>query len=47
MTKNKRNNMEYKKRAVKLAKEIGQSKAALELGIPRGHWDEMELRGII
>lgn len=35
MGKNKQYDQEYKVQAVKLAKEIGQAKAAEELGIPR------------
>ena len=29
---------EFKKQAIKLAKEIGNKAAADELGIPKGHW---------
>ena len=35
MGKNRRYDQEYKVQAVKLAKEIGQAKAARELGIPK------------
>ena len=35
MTTNRQYNQEYKIQAVKLAKEIGQAKAARELGIPK------------
>ena len=34
MTENRQYDHEYKVQAVKLAKEIGQAKAAKELGIP-------------
>ena len=35
MAENRQYDHEYKVQAVKLAKEIGQAKAAKELGIPR------------
>ena len=35
MAENKSYDLEYKVQAVKLAKEIGQAKAAMELGIPK------------
>ena len=35
MAENKQYDHEYKVQAVKLAKEIGQAKAAKELGVPR------------
>ena len=35
MAGNRQYNHEYKVQAVKLAKEIGQAKAAEELGVPR------------
>ena len=35
MAGNRQYNHEYKVQAVKLAKEIGQAKAAKELGVPR------------
>lgn len=30
---------EYKKQAIKLAKEIGNTKASKDLGIPEVHWE--------
>lgn len=35
MVENRQYDHEYKEQTVKLAKEIGQAKAAKELGIPR------------
>ena len=35
MTENRQYDHEYKVQAVKLAKEIGQAKAAKELGVPK------------
>ena len=35
MAENRQYNHEYKVQAVKLAKEIGQAKAAKELGVPK------------
>ena len=37
MAENRQYDHEYKVQAVKLAKEIGQAKAAKELGIPKKH----------
>ena len=37
MAENRQYDHEYKVQAVKLAKEIGQAKAAKELGVPEEH----------
>ena len=43
MTQNKQYDHEYKVQAIKLAREIGSAKAAVELGVPKNTmygWDE-------
>ena len=44
MATNRQYDQEYKIQAVKLAKEIGQAKAARELGIPKKHALYMDTR---